>query len=113
MEKRIISACVPNAPVDVNTLTLTSRFRRYLVIIRLCSVYLVTIDIDLEGATLRSSQQILTQAFASMSLYQELGLAISSVPFKSAQVITSSGLIIDLNSLSISLSTTSLLAAMS
>jgi len=40
MEKRTTSACVPNAPVDVNTLTLTSKFRRYLVIVRLCSVYL-------------------------------------------------------------------------
>ena len=73
---------------------------------------LVTIDIDLEGATL-SSQQILTQALDSILLYQELGPAISSVPFRSAQVITSSGLITDLNSISISLFTFNRLAAMS
>src|SRR5215510_1779815 len=112
-EKITISACVPSAPVVVKTLLSTSKCWRYFNIVRLCSVYLVTIEIDFEGATLFNSQQIRTQAFASTSLYHELGPAIISFPFRFTQVITSSGFRISTKFSSISYFASNLLPAIS
>src|SRR5690348_5067760 len=112
MEKRTTSACVPNAPVDVNTLTLTSKFRRYLVVVRLCSVYGVTIDIDLEGATLKFTTDLDT----GLRLYIIIPGARTSHFFSTIQICPSNHFIwinYRSHSISISLFTFNLLATMS